>query len=311
MDYRDPLVSIVIFLSLIVISVVVTHFVAVFNERRKSRNLQEFLDKFEFDKDVETLFTQNASKNALLLLAIAFEKEGDYEKSLNIYQALLKHSNKELAILEKMAQVYLKAGFLHKAKESLLEILKATPTDITALNMLFIVDDRLKDFDEMENVLEILQQLNQDITKQKAYLEFLKAKFYNDKAQLASLCGRYDVLKRDCIEYFLHSNPQKVFEEVTAQEVYENLDLFYPCENLPLTNQAFVDIMVAKKAVDMPTSGYVFELEVLKHLPCDMATLEFEYICHKCKHIFPIYDQRCPHCKELFIFKPLINITKS
>jgi len=315
LNYRDPLFSIIAFLLLILIILLVINFFASLKEKKKKKNLEEFIEKFDFlnDKEIESIFSDDISINALMLLAIAFEKEGNYEKSLNIYKVLLQNVNskEKFTILQNMAEVYFKAGFLQKAKEALYEILKAYPRDIKALKLLFIVDDKLKDFDEMENIIEILDELEINTTKEKAYLYFQKAKLENNKNEIKFLYEKYPILKRNFVSYFLGIDNSLIFQYIDEIDIYEMLDLFWNIDYLPLNNEALKHIQAAKKELTFEKKSPVFEIEVLKNLPKNLADLEFEYICTNCKHITPIYEDRCPHCKELFTLKLEIEIVKA
>jgi len=312
LDYRDPLFSVILFLSMIVVAILITNFLGNLKEKNRLKHLKEFVDKFDFlnDDEIKSIYSDNVSTNALLLLAIAFEKEGNYEKSLNIYLVLLENtsSKEKFTILQKMAEVYLKAGFLHKSRESLVEILRSFPRNKDVLKLLFIVDDKLKNYDEMDNVIEILEELDENVDKEKAYLEFKKAIFTNDKNKLKNLYKQYPILKRSYVSYFININPKMIFDEINEDEVYEMIDVFWNNENLPLKNDAFINIKGAKKEITTTLKSPIFELEVLKYTPKNLADLEFEYICSNCKHLFPLYDERCPHCGELFAMKVEVNI---
>jgi len=312
-SYSNPLFSIIIFLSIVAITIMITNFLGSLKEKNRIKHLKEFIDKFEFlnDKEIKNVLKDQVSINALFLLAMAFEKEGNYEKSLNIYLAILENvtKNEKFDVLQKVAKVYFKAGFLHKARVSLLEILRSKPRNKEALKLLLIVDDKLKNYDEMENIVEIFEELEIDVEKEKCYVLFKKALFEMDKDKLKKLYNKYPYLKRSYISYLISVNPKEVFEEINENDVYEMIDIFYNYESLPIKNNALIQIKAAKKELETTIKSPVFELEVLKYLPKDLVNLEFEYICQNCKHLYPIYDERCPNCKELFTFRvePIIS----
>jgi lipopolysaccharide biosynthesis regulator YciM len=314
LDYRDPLFSIIVFLSLIIIVILVTNFLENLKEKRKNKHLKEFIEQFDFldDKEINSIFSNDISINALILLAIGFEKEGNYEKALNIYLNLLQKVNKiqKFEILQNMAEVYLKAGFLHKARESLLEILRSKPRDIKALKTLIIVDDKLKNYDEIENIIEIFEELELDIEDEKAYILFKQAVFKGEKDKLFDLVKQYPILKREFISYFIYKDKQQVLKIINNNDVYEMIDIFWN-EKLACINESLKQIEAAKKLLVYEKECPIFEIEVLKHLPKDLADLEFEYICKECKRVFPIYDSRCPNCKNLFTMEVEIIITKA
>ena len=312
LDYRDPLFSVIVFLLLISLSIFITNFVLTLKERKRLSYLQKFIKKFEFltDEEVNSLFSDNISIKALLLLAMGFEKEGSYEKSLNIYLAILENSPEieRFDILQKIGEVYLKIGFLHKARESMLEILRTYPENIKALKLLLVIDDKLKNFEEIGEIIEILEEIGESVEKEKGYFLFQQAMFNQEKEELGRLKTVYPFLKRGYYNYFLLTNSEKVFKEVTESEVYQMLDLFWNLKELPNTNEGFIQIKSAKKEIQTDKKAPIFELEVLKYTPKELADLEFEYVCKNCKHLFPLYEDRCPNCKELFSFEVEVNI---
>jgi len=309
MELSNPLISIILFLIIIAVTIIITNFLGFLKEKHRLKHLRNFINRFDYlnNSDVETLLKEkdDVSINSLLLLAMAFEKDGDYEKSLNIYLAILEYidKNEKFDILQRVANVYFKAGFLHKSRESLLEILRSKPRNKKALQLLFVVDDKLKNYDEMENILEIFEELEVNVDKEKSYLLFKKALLKMDKEEIEKLVSNYSYLKRNYVTYMIYNNPMKVFEKITNNDVYEMIDIFYNYNTLPPKNEALIQIKAAKKELKTTIKSPIFELEVLKHLPDNLADLEFEYICKNCKHIYPIYEDRCPNCKELFSFK--------
>jgi lipopolysaccharide biosynthesis regulator YciM len=315
MNYKDPLFSVLVFLLLVGIGFLISMFISRFKESSKLKHIQNFVKKFDFldNEEIKSLFlSKEIPLNALLLLAIAFEKEGNYEKSLNIYLAIIDtiSGDEKYQVLQNMANSYLKAGFLHKARESLLEVLRAKPRTKEALLLLLVVDDKLKNYSEMENVIEILDEIGEEISDEKANLEFQKALFEQDEDKMDLLYREYPVLKRAYFQYFIHKNPSKVYKLIQEKDVYEMIDLFWREDYLPLKNDAFIQIEAAKKHIKAQKQSPFFEIEVLKRLPDGLADLEFEYVCSKCKHIFPVYEARCPKCKNLFTFKTKTGIVK-
>ena len=108
----------------------------------------------------------------------------------------------------------------------------------------------------------------------------------------------------------MYINPKEVFDIVNENDVYNMIDIFWNYDNIPLKNSAFIQIKGAKKELVTTIKSPIFELELLKYAPKELADLEFEYICSNCKNIFPIYEDRCPKCKELFTLKVEPIITK-
>ena len=314
MDYRDPLFSIILFLTLIAITILTINILAFFKEKNRQKYLDEFIKKFDFleNKDIESFFSDNISINALLLLAIAFEKEGNYEKSINIYLTLISQieKNEKYSLLEKIAELYLKAGFLHKAKESLLEILRVKYDNINALNLLILVNEKLKDFDGIENILEILDELEQDTTKEKAYLEFQKNLFKQNKESIKNLYFKYPILRREIIQYFLKIDINQIIDKIENKDINKMIDIFWQYDKLNLELDDYKQLLAAKHILEYKKTSNILEIEILKYSPKDLADLEFEYLCTNCKQTFPIYESRCPSCKKLFTFQVETIITK-
>ena len=123
MDFRDPLFNVIMFFTVVFLSVLITIAFGKFREHIREKKLNEFLKDFEYIK-IENLKLDNASIDALYLLAKAYEKEGDFEKSLKIYLWINKNI-KSIEILRQIATLYYKAGFLEKAKNIAYQILLA------------------------------------------------------------------------------------------------------------------------------------------------------------------------------------------
>jgi len=55
LDYRDPLFSVILFLSLIVFTILVTNFIGSLREKNRVKHLKNFIDKFDFLDDKECI----------------------------------------------------------------------------------------------------------------------------------------------------------------------------------------------------------------------------------------------------------------
>ncbi len=305
-NYQDPIFSVISFLLLIIIGILIGHFFELWRKTRRMKNLGEFIDKFNCVDNLnlkEILENKSDNVNAILLLAMAFEKDGSYDKSLNIYLSVIDLVDNKNDILKKIANLYIKVGFLHKAKDTLHILLKTSPRDNESLKMLFFVNDKLKDYSEMKEIIEILDELDENIKDEVAYFEM---KLYQNDLnknieKLENLYKKYPILKRFYFEEYFRLNPQKAFLKLREEDIYSMIDIIWDLE-IPNKNQTLCNILSAKHKATCSTLA-PFEIEVLKQLPTEMAILDFEYICSECKNIFPIYEYRCPKCKELFSMK--------
>lgn len=307
MNYRDPLFSIIIFVVLILISIIFTLVLGRVREKLREKEIEKLIKNFDYIKtdDYKNPF------NALMLLAKAHEKEGDYEKALKIYLILQKdYPSKE--ILLNIASLYFKAGFLEKSKDILYKILKTSPRNIKALKLLILVNEKLGEIKENIDILEIFEELGIDLPKEKAYamirLFFKKGcnleDFCKDVKTFDDIYKKYPFVKREYVEYLFKTEPKKAYEIL---DVYEHLDLYFERDDIP-DNSKFCNILAAKK-MEKCNKRAPFEIEVLKYLPDNLAELEYEYYCEGCKKIFPLYSTRCPKCHQLFSQKLLIKLS--
>ena len=313
MDYRDPLFSVIMFFVIILISVLVTIGLGKFREYLREKRLEEFLKDFEYIK-IENLKLDEASIDALYLLAKAYEKEGDFEKSLKIYLWISKNI-KSTEILRHIATLYYKAGFLEKAKKTAYQILSSKPRDIDTLKLLILIDEKLDNLNEIVNVLEIFEELEMPLLEEKAYALFKLIQknecdidFCEEVKNIEDIYQKYPFIKREYLKEIFITNPQKAYNEINEQEVYEYIDLFWHRNDIPYEDR-FMNILAAKHLVKCEKKA-PFEIEVLKQLKKDFADLEFEYVCQNCKKLFPLYSTRCPNCHQLFKQKVLFNVVE-
>jgi len=309
MDYRDPLFSVIAFFVLILIAILLTLIFGKIREYFRSREIEKLMKNFDYIKTDEL----KNPINALLILAKAYEKEGNYEKALKLY-LMVEKENPSKEILLNIAKLYFKAGFLQKSKEITEKILKTNPRNIEALKLLILIDERLGNIKEIVDVLEIFEELGVNLPKEKA--NALIKLIQNNNCNLDEFCEgiktfedifkKYPFTKREYLEYLFRINPKKAYEIL---DVYEFLDLYFYRDDIP-DDEKFCNILAAKKIKNC-TKEAPFEIEALKYLPKNLAELEFEYYCQNCKKTFPLYSTRCPKCHELFTQKLITKLSKS
>ncbi len=311
MDYRDPLFSIIMFFLVILISVLITLGFGKIKSFLKQREIERLLKEFDY-VEIENIKIDESSINALLMLAKAYEIKGDYERALKIY-LLVEKQNHSVSILKSIAMIYFKAGFLEKSKNIVYQILKVSPRDKEALKLLIWIDEKLGNYKEIVDVLEVFKELGVELRKEKA--NALIKLFLKDKCNIKDFCEgvgsfddiyrKYPFTRREYVEFLFKTNIKKAYEIL---DVYKDLDLYWNRDDIP-DNEKFCNILAAKK-LKLCNKKAPFEIEALKYLPKDLAELEFEYICSKCKKTFPLYSTRCPNCHKLFSQELIVKLSE-
>lgn len=178
-EFRDPLFSVIIFFVLIFIIAFFSYWWGSFKSKRDFRHLDKFLRQFNSlpsQNELNVLITSGElSEKSWLLLANSYFKSGDYEKSIEIYNAILEAGDKSnyREIMFLLGRTYFKAGFLERAKQIFLEILKNNPRTPQALHYLLLVYEYMRDYNSALDVLEPLNELNKDVTADSIYLKCL------------------------------------------------------------------------------------------------------------------------------------------
>ncbi|MCK4974214.1 MAG: tetratricopeptide repeat protein, partial [Sulfurimonas sp.] len=176
-EFRDPLFGIIIFFVLIFVITFFSYWLNRFKKKEDHRHLDRFLRQFNTlpsQNELKVLITKGElSEKSWLLLAHSYTKNGNFEKSIEIYNELLKVGNKAnyRDTLFLLGKTYFKAGFLERARQIFLEILKNNPRTPQALNYLLLVYEHMKDYSSALDVLEPLEELKKDIKTDSAYLK--------------------------------------------------------------------------------------------------------------------------------------------
>ncbi|WP_457746065.1 tetratricopeptide repeat protein [Sulfurimonas sp.] len=317
-EYRDPLFSIIIFFLIIFVITFFSYWWGRYRRKEDSRHLDRFLRQFRSlpsKEELKVLISSGElSEKSWLLLANSYYKNGDYEKSIEIYNELLKVSSKtntkETMFL--LGKTYFKAGFLERSKHIFLEILKNSPRTPQALHYLLLVYEYMRDYKSAIDVLEPLDELGGDIELDRTYLELLlvmnDVKLNEDEKQekLLKIYKEKHKLVYPIFEYLFRVNPELAWKHFDSSKSEDLTELLWHLEvknlNLDIISQnAYLrELYSARGDVTLAQNSSIFELDVLIKLQGKAnATLSFEYICQSCKGTYPFVFTRCSSCHAI------------
>lgn len=317
-EFRDPLFSIIVFFAIIFVVTFFSYWLGRYRRKEDSRHLDRFLRQFRSlpsKHDLKILISKgDLSEKSWLLLATAYSKNGNYEKSIEIYNELLNISDKSnyRDTLFLLGKTYFKAGFLERAKQIFLEILKSNPRTPQALQYLLLVYENLKDYNSALEVLEPLEELNKNVIKDKAYLKSLaliddmKLSVDEKVIKLLEIYNKNYQLTYLVFEYLFRVNPKLAWENFDSSKSECLTDVLWHVDAKDLDldiishNGYLRELYTARGDVQLAKSSSIFEIDVLINLKPDVkATLNFEYICDNCKQIFPFSFKRCSSCHSI------------
>lgn len=180
-EYRDPLFGVIIFFTLIFTISFLTYSFSLYKERKARKDYRELLKRFEIGKlkeeDYVHLYkTYNLPFDSIILLASTFIHKGNYNKAISVYLALLEHVTdrvKKEELLELLGTTYFKGGFMQRAKDIFLRILKFSPRNTHALKYLLVINEKLKDYNNAKDIIDCLDEIGEETTKDKIFIETL------------------------------------------------------------------------------------------------------------------------------------------
>jgi len=329
LEFRDPLFGVIIFFVLIFVITFFSYWLARFRRKEDYKHLDKFLKQFNTlpsQNELKVLITKGElSEKSWLLLAHSYTKNGNFEKSIEIYSELLKVGDKanyrETMFL--LGKTYFKAGFLERARQIFLEILKNNPRTPQALNYLLLVYEHMRDYSSALEVLEPLEELKKDIKTDSAYLESLI--LLNDVdistemkvEKLLEIHKRNNQLTYLVFEYIFRVNPRVAWENFDSSKAELLVDILWHIDKKDLNfdiikqNSYLRELYTAKGYMQEVQKSSVFEFDVLINLNKNVnATLSFEYICDNCKQVFPFGFNRCSSCHAIDASRVELSLAK-
>jgi len=329
LEFRDPLFSIIVFFAIIFIITFLSYWWGRYRRREDYRDLDRFLKQFRTpptgDEIKGLVSSGGLSQKSWLILAHSYSNSGDYEKSIEIYNEILKFSDlqKQKETMFLLGQTYFKAGFLERSKQIFLEILRKNPRTPQALEKLLLVYEYMKDYKSALEVLEPLDELKKDIANDSVYLKSLallddSSVSTEEKTQkLIEMYKESHQLAYMVFEYLFRVNPKLAWENFDSSKSERMVDLLWHVEKKDLDldiirqNSYLRELYSARGDVELSTKSNVFEFDVLINLEAKAnATLSFEYICDNCKQVSPFSFYRCSSCHSIDTVGVEFSLTK-
>ena len=327
-NYNDPIVSILMLLGTIFIVSVLSYAYSIWKQEKRAKELLGFLKNFDSKEctlDTDTMPFDNSMRKPLFLLAVAYQKSGDYAKSINLYLYLLKHT-KDVSILSNLALAYFKAGFLQRALDIYLEILSKSPRDKEALYQLEFIYEKLNDFENALDALEVLEAQGENVDALKLNLKYQEiSKSFNNKTQkfkqIVNLLNKAKNNSPFLLRKLFKLNPKE------AWSYYKDEDFDILIDILDKLKKENIDLDIINKNILLKelyfTKGYLenckqssnnFALNLLtssKKAGLNDAELKYMYLCNRCKNSYPLPFFRCPNCHRAFSARIEVTIGRA
>ena len=332
-EFRDPLLGIIVFFVLVFVITLVSYWWGRYKRKEDSRYLSHFMNMFKTmptQDELKTLLQTNSiSMQSALIMAQTYDSHGDYEKCIEIYLIMIEMQSdvvEKKETLYLLGKTYFKAGFLERAQEIFLQILKQFPRTPKALHYLLIIYEKMHQFEKALEVLEPLEELGVNVTKEHVYLQtvsIIRSAEYNVQEKGAALVALYEkhhLLSYLIFEYLFRTQPSLAWKSLDLSEAERIGDILWNAReaeaNLDIISSSrfLRELYSAKGSVMLAQESSMFEFDVLIKLNmADQAgaTLQFDYLCNSCKQIYPFAFHRCPNCHHIDTVVTEMLLTKA
>jgi len=327
-ESRDPLFSVIVFFGIIFVITFFSYWWGRYRRKEDFRHLDRFLRQFRSLPSSNELHVMisggELSEKSWLLLANAYSKNGDYEKSIDIYHEILNlpDSQNSRDTMFLLGKTYFKAGFLKRAEELFLKILEDNPRTPQALNYLLLVYEYMRDYKSAQEVLEPLKELHKDIKNDSIYLKLLSL-LNNDNlsneekiSELVNIYNKNHEFSYMIFEYLFKVNPKEAWLNFDASKSELLTDILWTLDTKDLDldiiskNSYLRELYTARGDVNLSKKSSVFEFDILINTTKVDATLGFEYICDNCKNVYPFAFNRCSFCHKIDTQRVELNLIR-
>lgn len=334
LEYRDPLFGVIVFFALIFFISFVTYTFNLYKERRARRDYRKLLRRFEIGKlkeeDYVHLYkTYNLPFDSILLLASTFVHKGNYNKAISVYLTLLEHVTdrvKKEELLELLGTTYFKGGFMQRSRDIFLRILKFSPRNVKALKHLLIINEKLKEYQNVKDILECLNEIGLDIHKEKIFIETLIIiynpieSFEKKSLKLLEILHTHPSIQRLVAQFFIQYNKELFWKHANQFDFEKLKDIMWYLNFDDIDFDVVATIALLNELYNAKgylntinhSNDFVFDILIaLNHHEHKIpATIDFEFICNACKHSHPVFDTRCPHCHSILTFDVKHHLVK-
>ncbi len=323
--YDDPIVSILLLLGIIFVVALLSYAYSIWKQEQSAKELMGFIKNFDSNEcllDTQNLQFEESMKKPLFLLALSYKKSGEYSKAISLYLYLLKHT-KDSSILSNLAFAYFKAGFLQRARDVYLEIISKKPRNKEALYMLEFIYEKLNDYENALDALNVLEAQGEEVSALKLHLKYqeINKSFLSKEEKFEKLemllenSGRY---RADIVRKLFILEPKKAWRYY-KEEYFEKL-----IDILDKLDKDSIDLDIIAKQVSLKQlffiKGFIetceeksgiWALNILsaaKSCGVQSGELKFIYTCKKCKNSYPLPFSRCPNCHRVYSFNIGVDI---
>ncbi len=333
-EYKDPLFGIIALFVLVFTISFLTYSFGVYKERKARKDYRKLLRRFEIGKLKENDYvhlykTYNLPFDSILLLASTFLHNGNYTKAISVYLTLLEHITQKVKreeLLELLGMTYFKGGFLQRSKDIFLKILKFSPKNIKVLRYLLIIYEKLYEYERLYEVILCLEELGQDVKKDKIFTKSLIilhnsiSSYENKTNHLCEIFQKHKSIERLFVQFLIQYNQKFLWDNIEKFNFSKYVDLMWYFDfndidfDKVLKNDFLTHLYNAKGYINNLNSSddFVFNILILLHKQKKEinTNLDFEFMCKTCKHIHPIFAQRCPNCHSILSFDIKYTLAK-
>ncbi|WP_104637687.1 tetratricopeptide repeat protein [Helicobacter felis] len=330
--YKDSLFSVAILIAFIGVVILLDYFRSLFKHKKNLKALNALSRSYtsiDLAFEVQQLLAKEQESplevlgiKTWMFLAKHYSDHGSGEQAITIYLSLLsKYPKDRVILLKNLAQTYIAMGYVQKAHDILLEVLRIEPRNIGALQEMVRVYEILCAPQKALEVLECLDELEApDLLDTYHYLQ-MQILMQEDlslgdrSARILTLGHHHPKLYKLALKHCKTYHKALFLQELPhLDKGIEYIDLLWDLqweEITPLLTQLNAqvrEIFISKGFIEGTCSH--LELEIY-HCFKDKypLVLNFSYRCPACKNLSPFDTHRCVSCNALGVKEVVLDLS--